>query len=291
MKRLFAILLSGFVLFVSGCAPASTQQEQGMRFYYCVSADIHTGPAVSHELDQLETVTVETMLQRLFNGPNETTLTKTFPTGTRLLGWNLQNDALVVDLSEEFGGLSGISLRKAIYCVVLTLCQLDGVDQVSVTVDGRQLPGAGALSADDVELKGEIQDPITISSQLYFPLADMSGLGLEYRVFEVADSSVLAQANGVLKQLELGPKEEEMTAFLINGGSIAAVKIEEGVCAVALDSTALSSICVDDNVFLLYLYSIVDSLTELNGINAVSFEIEEIAVPGLEDSYSAVYEF
>ena len=140
-------------------------------------------------------------------------------------------------------------------------------------------------------LKGEIQDPITVSSQLYFPLADMSGLGLEYRVFEVAESSVLAQANGVLDQLKVGPKEDEMTAFLHNAGKILAVSIQDGLCIVELDGVALSAICADQDKFPLYLYSIVDSLVELNGINEVSFVVEEIAVPGFEDSYSAVYEF
>ena len=293
MKRIFAVLLSALVLLSSGCSPVQPQQEQGMRYYYCVGADTHTGPAISYEVDQPEEFTTEALLRRLFAGPEQPELIKTFPAGTHLLGCSLENEILSVDLSEEFGGLSGIALRKAEYCIVLTLCQLEGVECITITVDGRSLPGreSGVLSADDIVLKGEIQDPINVSSQLYFPLADMTGLGLEYRVFEVADSSVLALANGVLDQLKSGPKEDEMTAFLYNSGKITAVSIQDGLCIVALDNASLSVICADQDTFPLYLYAIVDSLTEINGIDSVSFVIEEIAVPGFEDSYSAVYEF
>lgn len=293
MKRMMVVTLFAFVLLISGCMPAQPQREQGMRFYYCVSADTHTGPAVSYELDELENATVDSLLHRLFNGPNQTDLIKTFPAGTRLLGWEISDDVLTIDLSEEFGGLSGIALRKAEYCIVLTLSQIDGMERFAITVDGRQLPGTGTgiLTADDVVLKGEIQDPITVSSQLYFPLSDMSGLGLEYRVFEVADPSALAQANGVLDQLKLGPEEEEMTSFLNSAGKLTAVSIQDGICIVEVDSAALSAIYADQTAFPLYLYSIVDSLIELDGIDAVSFVIEKIAVPGFEDSYGAVYEF
>ena len=119
----------------------------------------------------------------------------------------------------------------------------------------------------------------------------MSGLGVEYRVFEISDSSLLAQANGVLEELLSGPKEMEMTAFLNGAGKLTAVEVRDQQCVVSVDALTLSLFYNDSQSLPLSLYSIVDSLTELDGIATVTFVMEEIAAPGFEDSYSAVYEF
>ncbi len=50
-----------------------------------------------------------------------------------------ENGHVVVDLSEQYGGLSGIDLTRANACFALTLCQLEQVKSVSVIVEGKPI--------------------------------------------------------------------------------------------------------------------------------------------------------
>ena len=60
-------------------------------------------------------LTVEDLLDALLDGPPpDSGLRSPFPAGTRLLGWQLDQDGLLwVDLSESYGSLTGIGLTLA----------------------------------------------------------------------------------------------------------------------------------------------------------------------------------
>lgn len=292
MKRMIALLLVGLMLLCGGCVGSQTA-EQGIEFYYAVNTEQNAGSSLRAERDDTVDATVPDVVARLFSGPREELSQQTFPAGTTLLGWSLEEGTLKLDLSESFGRLSGIAMTQAVCCIVLTVTQLEGVDSVTVTVNGNTLPGVASevLTAADVVLKGEMEDPVTIGSQLYFPLEDGSGLGVEYREFEVSDDSVEAQANGVLKQLALGPSEETMTDFLAHTGVMEIISVEAGVCQLELDNQSLSCLWKNNGCLELHLYALVDSLAELDGIETVVVYVGGELIPGGEAGFSAVYEF
>lgn len=293
MKRWIALALSLGILLLAGCSSSKTSDGVKLNFYYCVSSDKHYGPALQAETDSLTNASVSSVMSRLLKGPHNSELTAIIPDGTYLQSWNLQDGELKLDLSEAFGRLTGISLTRAEYSIVLTCTQLDGVETVSITVDGQSLPGGSAqsMSGDDVILKGETDDPVVISTQLYFPLSDASGLGVEYREIEVSSTDSLEQANAILQELSLGPVEEEMAGFLSGKGEMEAVQIMDQTCVVEIDRVTLESICQPEDTFLLHLYAIVDSLTELGTIEQVSFQMDGEQIEGWEAQYSAQYEF
>ena len=294
MKRGLILALAFCLLLCGGCGKGSGSTGVSIQFYYCLSSDRHTGPALQAESGSLNNPTVSTVMNRLLQGPSSVELVSLIPEGTTLQSWTLQTDGtLSLDLSEAFGRLTGISLTRAEYCIVLTLSQLEGVERVSITVDGQTLPGNGAaaMSVEDVILKGETEDPVTISSQLYFPLSDGSGLGVEYREIEVLSLELADQANAILQELALGPAGEEMTGFLSGMGVLEAVQVVDGTCVVEIDSATLECICRPEEQFTLRLYAIVDSLTELGAIDSVSFQLEGMPIEGWEEAYSARYEF
>lgn len=293
-KRIIFALCALLCLSLSaGCGASGAAGGTEIQFYYGVASDRHTGASLVSEGDTLAAPTVSTVMSRLLRGPESQDLTALIPEGTTLLSWTLEDGVLTLDLSEAFGRLTGISLTRAKYSIVLTLTQLEGVEAVSITVDGQFIPGSGAdqMSAGDVILRGETEDPVTISSQLYFPLTDLTGLGVEYREIEVESLDLLDQANAILKELALGPAGEEMSGFLSGMGVLEAVSVRDGVCVVELDSATLECICRPEEQFALRLYAIVDSLTELGDIEQVSFRLEGQSIEGWEASYSAQYEF
>lgn len=295
MKRYLALLLSGLLLLLSGCGAAVRQAEEeaGLNFYYSVASDTQSGSAIAPEQDASVESNVPDVMRRLLRGPESLELQRTFPEGTALLTWSLTDGGLTLNLSEAFGSLSGMALTCAEYCIVLTASQLEGVKTVTILVEGKILPGAvsGPLTAEDVVLKGETEDPFTVSSQLYFPLVDHSGLGVEYREFEVESMDLTAQANGVLRQLLQGPQEAEMEPFLNGTGLLEVTRVAGERCYVELDSATIVALCADESRFAVYLYALVDSLTELEGISSVTFQLDGAEIPGWAAEYTAVYQF
>lgn len=294
MKRWIAWLLLCLSVLLSGCGAAVREDGTQIRFYYAVSSDTLSGPAIGFETEQMKSVTVDEVLRRLLRGPYDTAdFYRTFPDGTALQSWSLEDGALKLDLSEAFGRLSGITMMKAEYCIVLTLTQVEGVETVAITAGGQALPGGASdvLSASDVLLRGETEDPVIFGSQLYFPLEDGTGLGLEYREFEAGTLEVLDQANAVLGQLAQGPKQESLIPFLNGAGWMEAVDVTGGVCTVDMDNTTMECICASVETFDLYLYAVVDSLVELEGVSAVAFRLDGQPIESWDSEYTAVYEF
>ncbi|MCI8423245.1 MAG: GerMN domain-containing protein [Lawsonibacter sp.] len=97
------------------------------------------------------------LLQALVDGPRDPELTSPFPRGLTFQWWEWDADRpgnLRVGMSEQYGGLTDISLTLADYCIVLTLSQLEGVETVEIvsagyTVNYRSHP---LLALEEAEL-------------------------------------------------------------------------------------------------------------------------------------------
>lgn len=83
---------------------------------------------------------VEGLVDLLLAGPTVTGLVSPFPAGLGLRSWTLDEGVLTLDLSEVYGGLTGMDLTLADGCLVITLCQLPQVEAVYLTVEGRARP-------------------------------------------------------------------------------------------------------------------------------------------------------
>jgi spore germination protein GerM len=78
------------------------------------------------------------LLTALLAGPSDEGLASPFPQGTALRSWSRgpEEGRLRVYLTEQYSGLADIALTLADYSIVLTLTQLDGVDEVEIISDG-----------------------------------------------------------------------------------------------------------------------------------------------------------
>ena len=142
-KRLFPALLA-LLLLCTACTPTPADEpNQGAYTLYFVSAENRQdGAALTTEGRDLppDGSEVRGLLELLFSGPESAALRSPFPAGTSLRGVSVEEGTAYVDLSEAYGGLSGVDLTLADGCVVLTLCQLEGVEAVYLTVEGRPRP-------------------------------------------------------------------------------------------------------------------------------------------------------
>ncbi len=287
-QKILALMLAAALICLSGCSK-NAEKNNAIQVYFLSAADLLSGSAIDSETQTCTELTVPAVMEKLLQSPKDTTrLTEFAPSGTELLGWSVTDGVANVNLSENFGQLTGINLTKAEYCIVLTLTQLDGIDSVFITVGGKTLPGAAAnaLCADDILLYGETDDPITGEELLYFPLEDGTGLGSEKRMLSAASSATVDLANVILEQLMAGPSDETMSAFLPAGGRIYISSVQQGICTVTMDKTMLESICQPTELHELKIYAIVNSLCQLDDVSAVCFRENGSPIEGWADTYT-----
>lgn len=81
-------------------------------------------------------------LNSVIDGPSESELSKTIPTGVEILDVSKNNDILQVNFSEElvknhWGGSTGE--RITVYSIVYTLTQFEGIDRVKFLIEGKEV--------------------------------------------------------------------------------------------------------------------------------------------------------
>lgn len=278
MKRLLTVLLAAaLALALWGCAAPPAQAEGPVLWF---AGDVSDWERSDHlavaALPYAGEMTVGGLLDSLLDGPAaDSGLVSPFPEGTRLLGWQLDQDGLLwVDLSESYGDLAGIRLTLADYCITMTLCQIEAVERVSITVSGRQLSYRyrQELEAGQAVLSGAEEQPVEVSAMLYFPRAAGRGLGFEARVLQLTEGDVLAEA--VVRALMDGPEGEQLAAVIPEGTQLNAAQMEDGVCVLDFSQALLDGMPETAEGQALLVYSIVNTLGNLESVESVRFQVE-----------------
>ena len=99
---------------------------------------------VLKEGEKLEKAVIEALLQ----GPKNNGLYSVLPQGIRVLSAETKDGVCFLNLSAEFSAEGmGSSLEVlAVYSIVNTLCQVDGVDKVQILIEGKKSDEFGHLS-------------------------------------------------------------------------------------------------------------------------------------------------
>lgn len=220
------------------------------------------------------------MMEALLSGPAAGTgLVSLIPEGTKLLDCNQRGDLVHVDLSEPYAALTGAELTLADYCITLTLTQLEGVDSIYITVNGRELPQRSkqVFRADDVVLSGAEEEPVELTAALCFRRTGGDELGEELRIFRLTESQSATLA--VLQALLAGPSEPGLQALLPEGLEVYSARVEAGICYVDFSDLLLTEIPERVEEQQLVLRSIVESLQSLGYVQAVQLLVEGEPLP------------
>lgn len=138
MKGRVTLLFLAVLLLFGGCGRETGKEESPYVLYFCSTAD--QGPALATQPYRgAERPSPESLLTALLAGPDQEELSSPFPPRVTLVHWEWDEETpglLKVWLSEQYGGLTDISLTLADYCIVLTLSQLKGVETVEILTWG-----------------------------------------------------------------------------------------------------------------------------------------------------------
>ena len=133
MKKLLLLLIPVFLACLSACASPEPASEWYVYFpvkSYLDGAALSGQPLAVTDSEP----TIEELIDRLLEGPTDPNLYSPIPANVSLRSWSLKDGLLYLNLSEQYGGLSGIQLTLADYSFVYTLCQLEDVEGVLLTV-------------------------------------------------------------------------------------------------------------------------------------------------------------
>jgi len=145
MRQRAIAMLTAFLFLLPSCGkPLGETQAGGYVLYFIAGEDAVQGAAVRAQPfeGEGEAVTPGMLLDALVSGPTAEDLNSPFPAGLTLSSWYWDEErqgTVIVNFSEQYSGLTGISLTLADYCVVLTLSQLEGVQWVEIIVGGRSI--------------------------------------------------------------------------------------------------------------------------------------------------------
>ncbi|WP_295632164.1 GerMN domain-containing protein [uncultured Intestinimonas sp.] len=282
LRRLTALLCA--LALLSGCiAGTSAGTGEGYAVYFTVPFDPGSneerveGPALASETRRIPEgeEPLNALMEALLSGPLSDGLASPFPAGTRQLSPPvLENGVCTVDLSEQYGGLSEVDLTLADYCITLTLCQVEGVDAVTILVEGAVIPYGDhqMLRESDVVLSSAEDEPVYLTADLYF-LREGGGLAVETRELLVPSGAIPAEV--LLKALLSGPETPGLYLPIPEGAELIDLWINsDGTCYVSFSAPFLEGEPAPTSQARLLLYAIVNTLCQLSDVSAVRLLVE-----------------
>ncbi|MGO5337424.1 GerMN domain-containing protein [Bilifractor sp. LCP19S3_H10] len=199
------------------------------------------------------------------------------PDGVKIQNYKLSDQVLTLDLSAGFQNQAQTRKVLCIGGLVRSFAQIDGVDKILFTVDGKDLTDSsgnavGALTNDSfVDNAGKnINAYQEMEMTLYF--TDQTGSKLVPETREVYYSSNEPVEKAVVEELIQGPSEEGHYPVFSTDTQVLSVISQAGICYVNFDDSVQNSILsISEEI---PIYAIVNSLAETCNTKKVQFSID-----------------
>lgn len=214
------------------------------------------------------------VLDELKNSPKNSKNKPVLDEDVNILSITENNREITVDLSKEFITEDNSKTLLRTYAIVKSLCQLSDVNSVLVTCCGEQITSTdgtviGFLSDKDIDL---VTDTMTKDSKrivLYF--ADKNGdcLITENRTIKITDTNPIEQY--IVSELIKGPLSNDAKSVLSQDTQLISAQTTENVCFVNFKSGFIEK---NQSNGKFTIYSIVNSLCELNSVGSVQFLVD-----------------
>ncbi len=278
---LVACLLATVLLAACGqeeeVAYETTQGGREVSLYF---ANSDQSEMVTETLELPEDIdnVLEYTLNKLLEGPTKTEHTRVIRAGTGLIDVNMTEGGLVtVNFTKEFYNNEPIMDVLASSTVVKTLSSFRDVTRVSILVEGQELVGPnqtplGEIKEDDLVFSVGADDDDETTVKLYFSDNEAMYLGSELR--RVSTQQKDSTEKIILQELIKGPQTKQLVRTIPAETKILSVETKDGVCFVNLSSDFITKHSGGSAAEIMTIYSIVNSLTELNYIERVQFLIE-----------------
>ena len=289
-KVMLSLVLSLFaVLLFSGCKSDEVKDPNAFYVYFkeASASTLYPVPAVLDHSASFDEI-VSSVWNHLTEGPSSAKYVSPVPAEVELKGVSLDESDLVFNFSASYNALSAeteLLLRAAI---VRTYTQMSPVNAVEIHVEDQPLIlSDGTLvssqkSSDFVDLFGSGYNAFKEGTfKLFFGSED--GKGLVEVTREVNYKTSLSPEQEALSLLLKGPNADEKGIRLFPKDlKVISVSTRNEVCTVnfgPLPGDTSPSVLPE-----VFVYAIVNTLTEINGVSSVQFMENGSAASELFDS-------
>ncbi len=282
MHRLTAIALVVVVLVVAICGiwklVTAGRSKTDIDLYFINTAGtgiVSSKKTVKYRNDE---ELVYNTLEKLRRGPSSRRLGEVMSRDTEIKSTVFDRDGrLTVDFSENF--LLDDPSKNVLntYAVVKTLCSTPCVSEVKVLVEGTPIKDRDGntldfISASDINIQTEEYHSEIRQVALYFTDKAESRLIREMRSITITDQQPIEQY--IINELIKGTDKKGLKALLSDNTVLVSVNVEDNTCYLNFKSGFLAENSRDENHNRLVIYSIVNSLTELQTINRVQLYMD-----------------
>ena len=264
------------LLLMSGCGSSHDENDNKYRVYY---TDTDYTMLQSEEKVISEDIQ-GTLISLLSSRPSSAGSEAPISGDVNLTGRRMQDGTLILDFSEDYkklGKTEEVLIRAAI---VETLIQCPEVDYLRFMVDGKELTDSagnpvGAMSGDSfiTNTGEELNSYARANVTLYF--TDVTGTGLKRYDEDIVYTSNMSMEKLVVETLINGPaavNEPDAYPTISPDAKLLSVTVKDRIAYVNFDEAVREKpYSVQEEVVL---YSVVDSLVSLPGIDKVQISVE-----------------
>lgn len=221
---------------------------------------------------------IETVLDKLLKGPSDSKNKPLFNTEVQVKSISVDDKDVTIDFSEDYLTKDDSRDSLTVYAISKSLCQLKTVRRVKITVEGEEIISSdgttlGFLSNDDMDFES---DTVTKDSKvltLYFADKDSDKLVKEKRTIKITDTVPTEQY--VVNELIKGTKYPDKERNIISSDTIlVSAQTTDNTCFVNFKSGFVEKNTGNSKNEELVIYSIVNSLCEIKGVDFVQFLID-----------------
>lgn len=285
-RKILGILLALAVI-AAGAAAVLTLLNGGEATaldLYFINENETSIVAEKRELKHERNGLIESVLLALEAGPAEKKNTRVLQKGTT---WKTARDGtnLLVDFSQEFLTEEPSHNLLAIYAVVKSLCQADGVSAVKVTVEGGDIIAPDNSKIDyltdkDINLENDTAQSEIRTVKLYFAGKD-GNLNAEIRSVKLADAASLEKY--IVTELIKGPESDSLAPVLSADTQVLSAELADGTAYINFSKSFIDKNSGTPEKELNAVYSIVNSVSELASVNDVQILIDGKKVYGFNN--------
>jgi spore germination protein GerM len=268
MKRLLMIILFLGVL-LCGCTTAETDPAESGFLFYFPNEDPHVGSGFTTVERDFggEVPPLGELIRVYFSMATPQGARSAIPTGWSFASHGSQTDGLLI-LNFSGRTVSPIEESLALACMTRTFLQVSEIRRVKICPPGDREPMI--LAADDLLLEDMgmfTREEIV----LYFPDEQLRYLR---RVTHMVDADTETDKSAyIMNRLLEREGEAAPNTCIPRGTRLLDIEVENGVCILDLSSEFVRDMPRDFRTIRLAVYSIVNSLTELEEIQTVDIKV------------------
>lgn len=276
MKKIITIITILIMMICLSACQEEVPQTPGFMLYF-INSDMNGLVPVEYTIENtnLEMAVAE-VVDELKTIPEKFQYVAPLSRGIEIKSLSVNEDQVLINFKGEYLSLDSVEEVLLRASVVKTLTGIDGIKTVMFMVEDEPIADAqgniiGAMTGDQFVLNAgrEINAYDEIKLTLY--VANESGDGLVQVTKEVVYNTNIPKDRLVVEELIKGVADEAVPT-INKDTKVISTTITDGICYVNLDKTFLNQTnAVTPEVTI---YSIVNSLVELSGINKVQILID-----------------